>query len=238
LLSLGAAAAQTAVQYGNSYLGVAGGVFAPMDRGFKFSGAVPEDTGVTEPHAGNGTIKYDAGPAISLFYGYRLAPWLALEASLDYATYGFHELDINLTGADAEGLTDSGAMKIGGHGTVYVGMASVVVTPWRNGAFSPYLGLGAGAAVKRASIDDPDPGRDDDGVHALAAENSTSPAAGVLLGVDYSPTPALSIGLRYRFLWIKGASVSSSGALERIGGTAKLDDLEAHIVSATLTYHF
>lgn len=237
VLSLGIAQAET-VNYGNSYFGIAGGIIAPQSTTFSFSGNVLEDVGGTVPHTGTAKISYDAGPIVSLVYGYRFTPRLAVEGTLDYSQVGLHTIDETFTTND-EGETDSGPTKQSGHVTTYLGMANVIYSPtvWRG--VSPYLGVGAGISITRTSLGQTDPGRDDDGVHLLANTNRVGPAANAILGLDYDPLPQLTIGLRYRFLWIgNGGTNTAGGGFESIAGSAKVDDTMAHVFSVRATYRF
>jgi opacity protein-like surface antigen len=211
LASASDAAAQRATQnYGNFYVGIAGGATIPQDVDFTFSGAV----------AATGKFSFKTGAAITGEVGYHYNDLLAAEVELGYTKLDFDKFSVAGVTASANGHIDT-----------VVGFVNAIVTPLGRSTFTPYIGGGLGFAHGDTKFNSLTIGGVTTPINT--SSNGTDFAANALIGADYALTSNFLLGARYRFVWINDANTQSSG-----GVTVKQGDITAHVITANLTYRF
>ncbi|HEX3972062.1 MAG TPA: OmpA family protein, partial [Stellaceae bacterium] len=159
------------------------------------------------------------------------APGPSFRIAPDDAPTGGAALGLRLTPfrLEVEGLwmrsaTSGNANGISGHLTNVPAMANVYFDIDTGGKLEPYIGFGLGASFVSLKGRTASAGRIDSSTHVLAFQP--------IVGVNYNMTDQIAVGLQYRYFktvdpWISTASgqrVSFSNS--------------AHVVLATLTYHF
>ena len=123
------------------------------------------------------------------------------------------------------------SVALNGNFDTIIGLADVVYRPLGNKArFVPYLGGGVGFAhLAWSVISQPN------AAPALDVSGSTFDfAADIVAGLDYSLTDRLSLGGRYRYLWIS----ADGGTLAGGGVVLTHGDVRAHVLAATARYRF
>lgn len=239
LLSAGSARAETPF-----YIGAGPGVLAPSSVNLSISGAVHEDTGLNTSHSGPGKVTFGRQRMASAFAGYYVLPWLRAEADVDYAVGEAKTFSFDLHAGDGD--DESNAFPLPGTLSTFILTGNVMVSPWSYGGFTPYIGGGVGAArVQWQSGVFPWALTDADSVNFLVMKTRTVIAADAILGLDYAVTNHLSVGARYRFLWLgTGGSISGPGTEAGAGPSAgavltvKSGNMTAHALSAVLSWRF
>src|SRR5579875_441094 len=213
------------------------GLYAGIDAGV----IIPESLGVHGSASGggetvtaNGNLNFDNGAATGLMLGLHLNPWLALEGNFEYA--GFDMRSITGSGTATGAIAASGPFDFGvnGHMDTFNFLTNAIFTPlgqrtW--GGFSPYIGGGIGFSTISASLDSITSGGTT--VTVNGSDNETDFAANGIVGVDYRLSPQLTIGGRYRLLYVNTASSGNSGGI-----FASNDDFIGHVLTANATWHF
>jgi opacity protein-like surface antigen len=195
---------------GRAYVGASAGVVIPSDLHASFGGGI----------AGSGDFSFKTGGAGSGFIGYHFNDMLAGEGELGVTSADSDKFSGTLNGVAV-------AAPINGSLTTVFGFANLIVTPLGHSSFSPYIGGGIGFA----SIDDTI--NSVGGVGIASSGRETDFAANLILGLDFAVADRWSVGARYRFIWINTASSATSGGIN-----TSIDDLTAHVITATGTFHF
>jgi opacity protein-like surface antigen len=211
LAASGMALAQTAtMDIGKAYVGATAGVIIPEDLGATFSGAL----------AGTGNLSFSAGPAFTGFVGYRINNYLAAEGELGFASFDETQFSGNFNGVSVSAAID-------GRVNTVLAFANAIVTPIGRSGFSPYIGGGLGLVNFDEKVNTIG------GLAVNTTSNETDVAANLIVGFDFPVSNRWSVGGRYRFVWVNTSSTSTSGGI-----TTKQDDLTAHLLTATATFHF
>jgi hypothetical protein len=224
-----AAQAQTVAFPGGLYAGIDAGAIIPQSISLHASGSAGGATTVV-----NGDLNLDAGPATGIFVGYRFSPWAAVEGNFEYAGMELHS--ITGSGTVTGSLTGSGSFTLGlkGHIDTYNGLFNVLFYPYANQGWygiTPYVGAGVGFSNIHGTLDSISLG----GTTAIAnsSGSETDFAANGILGFDVGVMPHLTIGARYRFLYVNVGSALSGGGI-----TASNGDFYGHVLTANGTWHF
>lgn len=224
-----AAEAQTVALPHGLYAGVDAGVIVPESIGIHGSSSSGGET-VT----GNGNLNFDTGAATGLILGWHINPFVAVEGNFEYAGFDLHSMSGTLTASGPTSGTISGSIGLQGHINTYNGLFNAIWSPLGEGkwyGFSPYIGAGIGFSHISESLT---------GVTIAgttftgnASQDNTDFAANGIVGFDYAVMPQLTIGARYRLLYINTASGSSSN-----GVFGSMDDFIGHVITANATWHF
>jgi opacity protein-like surface antigen len=207
------------VRHGNFYLGAGYGGVVPEDGKISFSGAV----------TGSGNLEYKTSGAFSGLAGFHLSEYLAIEAQLDYSEIDYNSVSGTLTGG-ALG-TGTGTVSIQGQNTVILGMANALISPLGRDGFAPYLGAGVGVANTESNLDMLRFNGSSASVNA--SDSQTGLAFAGIIGADAVVGRQLSLGGRYRYLW-----VDSGSSFRGNGITTNMEDFKSHIVSLQLAFRF
>ncbi len=228
---IGAVATPPAAQADNGkgfYVRLEPGAIIPIPTGYEISGAATSG-GVTYSAAVSGQWEYTPGWSINAIGGYHLTPFIALEGEVGYRRFGYDSVSadaaVTLTaGGTTVNVTASDTLDVDGDIRSYDAALNAIITPMGMKArFPPYIGGGLGFTSWNAEIETVTyKGRQ------LAVNSETSQtdlAATAMIGLDYRPNDKWAVGARYRYYWADT-------------GTAVVDDLQAHGITATLTYNF
>jgi OOP family OmpA-OmpF porin len=195
---------------GNAYVGLGAGAIIPQNIDLTFSGAL----------SGSAKGEFKTGWDINGFAGYHVNDYLAGELDLDYGSFDYDKITGNVTGvainAPISGSVDS-----------FLGIANLVATPLGRAGFSPYIGGGVGLAHFDATVNSVG------GVAVGSSSSDTDFAADIVVGLDVPLSNRLSLGARYRFLWVNSGSTTTSD-----GVTTKEGNLTAHLMTANATFRF
>jgi len=211
-----AAEAQTMALPHGLYVGVDAGVIVPESISVHGSSA-----GVTF----NGDLNFETGAATGITLGYHVTPFIAVEGNFEYAGFDLHSLSgtVSVSG----GGSASGSVGLQGHLDTYNGLFNAIWSPlgaanW-NG-LSPYLGAGLGFSHINETLNGAG------GVSfSTVTDDETDFAANGIVGVDYAVMPQLTIGARYRLIYVNTSS-SDSGFSN--------GDFIGHVITANATWHF
>ena len=212
LLFAGEAHAQIATMYsGQGYFGVSAGAIIPQDL----------HTTVTGADSASLDLSFKTGAAFTGFVGYHVNPQLAVEAELGYATADSDAISGTINGVP-------GSVTVGGHINSVLGFGNVLWKPLGYRGLSPYLGGGIGFANIDSSVDSIA------GTSVVgASSNETDFAAQLIAGIDFPVSDRISIGGRYRFVWVNSGATATDGI-----DTVKQDDFTAHMIMVTGTFRF
>jgi opacity protein-like surface antigen len=199
-----------AVNIGNAYVGVSGGVIIPDKLHGNFSGAV----------VGSGDLSFKTGAIGTGFVGYHFDPYFAAELEAGYASFDEDNFSGSLNGI-------SGSTPISGKLNTVIGFGNLIVTPFGRSGFAPYIGVGPGVVYFDQTVNSIG------GIPVNTSSKETDFAANAIVGFEAALTNQLSLGARYRFIWANTSTNTTSG-----GVTTKQDDFTAHVVTANLTFHF
>ena len=227
LLALGATAslAQVVSPLG-FYAGIDAGVIIPQSVSLHLGGAV----GGTALNF-SGDLNLDTGPATGIIVGYRVSPWWGVEGNFEYAGLGFD----SIKGAGTFGGTPfSTNIGLRGHINTFNGLANVLFYPTANQGWygmTFYVGGGVGFSNVNSSIDSfTVQGTTFTGT---SSHSETDLAVNGIVGFDVPVMPQLTIGARYRFLYVNiEDAVSGSGLTGSNGG------FMGHVITANATWHF
>ena len=177
--------------------------------------------------AGSGRLSFNAAGAFGGFAGYNFGEHLAAEGEVAWALYDPFKLSGSFAGPG--GAISS--LALNGDFNTVLATANAIYRPLGTKArFAPYLGAGLGFAWLDWSVT-AQPGA----AFPLDVRGSAVDlAADAMAGVDFALCERLTLGGRYRFLWID----SSGGRLTGGGVTLTHGDVHAHVLTATATYRF
>jgi opacity protein-like surface antigen len=199
------------------YAGLAVGPIWSQDVSVQLTGAI----------TGSGRLLFNPAGLIGGFAGYNVNDRLAAEFEADWSLYDPFSLSGSFVGP---GGRFSGLALDGDFNTV-LGMGSVVYRPLgKRGRFIPYVGAGIGFADLDWSITN----RPGSAIALNVRGSAFDFAADARLGLDYALTDHVSLGGRYRLLWID----ANGGTLTGGGVTLTHGDVYAHIFTATASYRF
>jgi opacity protein-like surface antigen len=234
LLGLAPVAAQAqmmALPHG-LYAGVDAGVIVPQNIDLHSSAS---GTGFTTSF--NGHLDLETGAATGLIVGWHLNPMIALEGNFEYAGFDIHgvsgTLTSTLTGPPSVSGSTPFSFGVQGQFNMYNSLVNAIWTPlgdrkWYG--FSPYVGAGIGFSYWDESIDSISSGGVT--VNQHGGNHDLDFATNGIVGFDYSVMPQLTVGARYRFLYVNMATSSNNGAFGSQG------DLLGHVFTANATWHF
>jgi opacity protein-like surface antigen len=214
------------------YAGVDAGVIVPQDIDLHSSSSSGGSTLSFDGH-----LNLETGAATGLIVGYHLTPFIALEGNFEYAGFNIHGVSGTLTQniAGFPALSGSTPFDFGVQGqfNMYNGLVNAIWTPlgdrkWYG--FSPYIGAGVGFSYWDESVDSVTSGGMTASVHS--GTHDLDFATNGIVGFDYSVMPQLTVGARYRFLYVNMATSSNNGAFGSQG------DLIGHVITANATWHF
>ena len=214
------------------------GLYAGVDAGVIVPQAIDLHSSASSGGASasfNGQLNLETGAATGLILGLHLNPFVALEGNFEYAGFDIRSVTGTLT-ASVPGVGSASApfnVGVQGQFNMYNGLVNAIWTPlgdhtWYG--FSPYVGAGVGFSYWDESIDSLSSGGVSAPVHS--GSHDTDFAANAIVGFDYKVMPQLSIGARYRFLYVNMATSSNNGAFGSTG------DLFGHVITANATWHF
>jgi opacity protein-like surface antigen len=199
------------------YLGIDVGPIIPEGMSASLSGAL----------AGSGRLSFNAAGAVGGFAGYRFSDRLAAEGEIAWALYDPFKLSGSFVGPGGP----ISSLALNGDFNTVLATANAIYRPLGGTVtFVPYLGAGLGFAWLDWSAS-AQPGA----AFPLDVRGSAVDfAADAVAGVDYALSARLSLGGRYRYLWID----SGGGRLTGGGVTLAHGDVHAHVLTATATYRF
>ena len=178
---------------------------SPFYVGFGAGAAFPDDLSITAagnfvgiPFSVDADIDLDTAFSAAATVGYHINSYIAVEGEFDYANFAIAAFDgsISLGGAVLNGrVSAEGALEN------FMGFANVIIAPWGEAKFSPYVGGGIGVASTRfRSIRSSPPGLGP--VQIGSTDTETNLAAQAIIGFDYACNEWLDVGARYKFVWI------------------------------------
>ncbi|HEX7967606.1 MAG TPA: outer membrane beta-barrel protein [Stellaceae bacterium] len=200
----------------NLHVGIAVGPIFPEDMSARLSGTI----------TGSGQLSFNPAGAVAGFAGYDLTERLAAEAEIGWTLYDPFKLSGSFVGPGGP----LPSIALNGNFDTIIGLVNVLYRPLGNkGRFLPYLGAGIGFAHLDWSVSSQP--------NAAALDVSGSAfdfAADIAAGLDYALTDKLSLGGRYRYLWIN----SDGGTLAGGGVVLTHGDVHAHVLTANARYRF
>ena len=221
-----AAEAQQTVPVGNSglYVGVDIGAIVPQSVSAHAAGIILG--GGT--FAASGNLHFDTGVATGVMVGYHVMPTLAVEGNFEYA--GFNVRSASGTVTTSGGGSLSGTFGAQGQVHTYNGLVNAIWTPLGPAArygISPYIGAGVGFSHHDESLTS----IGSVGLIGFSDENTDFAANGIV-GADFPMpmVPQLTLGARYRLLFINSSN-SSTGGLS-------VGNFIGHVFTANATWHF
>ena len=187
--------------------------------------------GVTTTVAGTAT--FDTGASISGTIGYILNELFRVEFELGYTEMDHDKAEVGATitftsGGSTLTKTGSGTIDVSGQVEALYGLTNVILTPlgsksFGNGKLTPLIGGGIGFVDWEDTINSLSSGGTTLTVNG--EESATDFASNITAGLEYSQSENLSIGFRYRHVWINS-------------GKNGVEDSEADNIAGTLTYRF
>jgi opacity protein-like surface antigen len=187
--------------------------------------------GVTGTLAGTST--FDAGGSISGTVGYILNELVRVEFELGYTEMDHDKTEVAGTATFTSGgstvtVTGSGSADVSGQVEALYGMTNVLLTPlgsksFGNGKITPLIGGGIGFVDWEDEINSITSGGTTLTVNGK--ESATDFASNITTGLEYSQNENLSVGIKYRHVWIDS-------------GKNGVEDSEADNIAGTLTYRF
>tara|TARA_Y100001934_G_C12164269_1_gene683475 strand:- start:44 stop:904 length:861 start_codon:yes stop_codon:yes gene_type:complete len=209
----------------NVYGSINAGATILNDIGF---GADLSYAGVTADAAGTAT--FDTGASISGTIGYILSKLVRVEFELGYTEMDHDKAEgtITFTYSGTTLATVGGSVDVKGQVEALYGLTNIIFTPFGsesvgNGKLTPLIGGGIGFVDWEDTIDSISAGGTT--LTVSGKESSTDFASNLTAGLEYSQSENLSIGFRYRHVWINS-------------GKGGVDDSEADNIVGTLTYRF
>jgi len=216
-----AAEAQTMALPHGLYVGVDAGVIVPESISLKGS----ETSGGTTVTF-NGDLNFETGAATGLTLGYHVNPFVAVEGNFEYAGFDLHSLSgtVSVSGVGSA----SGSVGLQGHLDTFNGLFNAIWSPfgaanWHG--LSPYLGAGVGFSHISQEVT----GVGGTSLASSFSEDDTDFAANGIVGVDFAVMPQLTVGARYRLLFVNTSSNDSG---------VSSGDFIGHVITANATWHF
>jgi OmpA-OmpF porin, OOP family len=215
-----AAQAQTFALPHGLYVGVDAGIIVPNSIDIHGSQNVG---GTTVSFSGD--LNFETGAATGIVLGYHVNPFLAVEGNFEYAGFDLHSLSGTVS-VSGMGST-SGSVGLQGHLDTYNGLFNAIWSPlgvanWHG--LSPYLGAGLGFSHISQEVT---------GVGGASfgsfSNDETDFAANGIVGVDFAVMPQLTIGARYRLLYVNTSSNDNG---------VSTGDFIGHVITANATWHF
>lgn len=210
----------TSATFGNFYAGASAGALIPESTKLTLTGSIV---------SGAGELNYKDAAAFTGFVGYNITDNLAAEAELGYSSVDYDNVSGTLTAGTLTPV--SGKINLSGHSTGVLGIFNAIVHPMGKGRLSPYLGAGVGFAAIDSKLNSANDGTTT--VTVNGSHSETDLALNGIAGVDYAVTDNVSLGARYRYLWINSADSTTAS-----GETLKAGDFTAHVLTAQATLHF
>jgi opacity protein-like surface antigen len=205
------------LNWDNAYIGFGVGPIIPLDASARLSGTLN----------GSGKLKFNPAAVLGPFVGYKFTDQVAAEAEVDWSLFDPRTLSGSFSGPGGA----FSEIPLNGYLNTVTGLVNGFYRPLGDEArFSPYLGGGLGFATLLWSATS----RPNGTIPLAVKGNSTNLAADAMVGLDYRITNKISLGGRYRFLWINanGDSLSGNGVVLTHG------DALINEFMATGTYRF
>jgi len=185
-----------------------------------------------------GDLNLETGPAAGIIFVGHVNPAFAVEANLEYASMDLNSITGTFTTSGPPPAAFSGTIGLKGDFRTWNMLVNAIWTPFGAGSwngFSPYIGAGVGVSLLHESLTS---------ITALgttvagsANDNQTNFAANGILGFDFMVMPQLSVGARYRLLFINTASGSAgNGSPSQLFG--QMGNFWGHVLTANATWHF
>lgn len=191
---------------------------APHDHGFYIGGGVGANFQEQNRFRGGGADSnpnYDTGYLGLLNFGYALGNGMRYELE---PAYRHNDLD-KIGGATGHGGTDIGSLMVNGIYDFDIGI------PLLHG-WQPHIGAGVGVArVRNRSA--PHNG-------LLVTGDDTVPAFQAIAGIDYAITPAVKLGVDYRYFLAHNTDFHVGNTGARVKG----GDFNDHAILLTFRYQF
>lgn len=223
------AQAQTVVLPHGLYASVDAGVIVPQSISLH---STASGFGVTSNF--NGNLNLDAGPATGFILGWNVLPYLAVEGNFEYANVGIRSISGTSTSSGL--FSGSTAFNVGLKGNIdaFNGLFNALWRPLGEGnwyGIKPYIGGGVGFSNITETITGAS-----GGAVIVSGGGSTSQtdfAANGIVGFDVDVMPSLSLGARYRFLYVNMSTSTTAP-----GVTSSTGDFFGHVITANATWHF
>jgi opacity protein-like surface antigen len=199
------------------YVGVSVGPIIPEDVSARLSGAI----------TGSGKLIFNPAGWFGGFVGYNVSDRLAAEFELGWSLYDPYSLSGSFVGPGGPFV----GLAVDGNFDSVLGLANVIYRPLGDkGRLVPYLGAGVGFNDRSWSVSS----RPGSTIALNVRGSAVDFVADATAGLDYRLTDHITLGGRYRFLWIN----SSGGGLAGDGVVLAHGDAQAHLLTATARYRF
>ncbi len=200
-------------KYGNSYVRIDAGTMWVRDIDFN---SAMSAHGVSTTAGGN--YSFDMGFTVGGAVGYRFSKRMRAELEMNYGSADFDSINGTMTVTSGGANRNvSGSLAVSGDVTQMGGMANVIFDIGTDDKFVPYIGGGLGFFNVKSKISK---------IGSLAVtgeETDTYLAANMTVGGDYRLKDKVSIGGRYRYLWVNSQKEG-------------LEDMASHALMATVTF--
>ena len=221
---LAAEAQQTAPLGNGLYVGVDVGAIVPQSvhLGLNVSGG-------GETVTASGHLHFDTGVATGIMLGYHVTPVVAVEGNFEYAGFEARSASGTFVATGPIAASLSGTIGVQGRVNTYNGLVNAIWTPLGPAALygiSPYIGAGVGFSHHHEELT----GIGGVSIGSGLSNDDTAFAANGIIGADFPVIPQLTVGARYRLLFINSGS-SSTGILS-------VGNFFGHVFTANATYHF
>jgi len=229
-LASGAAAQQNTplTNDGNGYFRLAVGAWQPTDTGYSFSNSV-SGFGITVTETISGDIESDPGLAANAAIGYRFNKSVSFEAEFGHAKADLDSATVNQAitftagGASLAVAGGSGSVDLDGDVSATTGVANIIADIPTGGFITPYIGAGAGLVAWKAKLNSISSGGST--LIVNGEDDGTDLTANLIAGLNFNFSEKVNGGIRYKYIWTDT-------------GTSVLDDVTAHALQASLTFHF
>jgi len=190
---------------------------------------VPQSISVHSTSSGvsfNGDLDFDTGVATGITLGHHVTPVVAVEGNFEYAGFDLHSLSgtVSVSGVGSA----SGSVGLQGHLDTFNGLFNAIWSPLGVGnwhGLSPYLGAGVGFSHISQEVT----GVAGTSLASSFSDDDTDFAANGIVGVDFAVMPQLTVGARYRLLFVNTSSNDSG---------VSSGDFIGHVITANATWHF
>jgi opacity protein-like surface antigen len=206
---------------------------------------------ISYPDLAPGTYQFlgdawDGAAFAGLGVGYQLNNWFRFDVTGEYRTSGSFSTRDSYTYTNAVGNPTNGTNLFRGNFSAAVFLANAYIDLGTWGGFTPFVGVGVGAAYKSFH------GFTDQGLQydtvtritgastgSLTDSDSTSLAWALMAGVGYNVTQNFKVELGYRYLNLGEGKL---GRINCICGTSapgfKIKDIESHDIKLGMRWHF